>query len=295
MTRTFVLGGEREINRIGFGTMRLTGPQVPGFDDAITHVWRAPADRDAAIAVVRQAVELGVDLIDTADSYALGESEELLARALHPYREQIVIATKVGVARPSPVDWVPLGNPAYLRQQVELSLRRLRTERLDLLQLHRVDPAYPLADQVGALAELREQGKIALIGLSEVGVEQLAEAAAITPIAAVQNLYNLTDRHHEPVLDYARAHGIAFLPWFPLGAGHHAAAGGPLAEVAAELGASPVRVSLAWLLRHAPNTVPIPGTTSTAHLIDNIAAGDLTLSDDQYRRLSTVAASTVPG
>ncbi|GAB4585279.1 aldo/keto reductase [Nocardia sp. IFM 10818] len=293
MSATFELGGDLRVNRIGYGTMRLAAAPEPGFDPGPGHIWRAPEQRDSAVAVLRRAVELGVNLIDTADSYALGENEELVAEALHPYREDVVVATKVGVLRPSPTEWVPLGHPAYLRQQAELSLRRLKLDRIDLLQLHRIDPAVPLADQIGALKQLVDEGKARHIGLSEATVDQLREAAEITPIASVQNLYNLGDRHHEDVVDYAAAHGIAFIPFFPVAMGAHAAAEGPLAEVAAELGATPAQTSLAWLLHRSPTLLPIPGTTSLAHLEENVAAGAVRLSDEQFARLSAVAPAEV--
>ncbi|MEU6586367.1 aldo/keto reductase [Nocardia sp. NPDC046763] len=291
MTTEIQLGGVFTVNRIGYGTMRL-GAQEPGFDEAMLHVWRAPADRQAALALLRHAVESGVNLIDTADAYALGETEELIAEALAPYRDDVVVATKVGAVHPTPTEWIPLGHPAYLRQQAELSLRRLRTDRIDLLQLHRIDPAYPLADQVGALRQLVDEGKVRHIGLSEVSVEEIRAAAAIAPIASVQNLYNLTHREAEDVVEYTAAQGIAFLPWFPLGSGAHAAETGVLAEVAAEVAATPVQVSLAWLLHRSPTMLPIPGTTSPAHLEQNIAAAGIRLSDAQFERLSNVAAPT---
>ncbi|GAB0104878.1 aldo/keto reductase [Nocardia sp. JMUB6875] len=285
----FQLGGDLPVNRIGYGTMRLAAAPEPGFEPGMGHIWRAPTDRAAAVAVLRRAVELGANLIDTADSYGLGENEELVAEALHPYREDVVIATKIGVLRPSPTEWVPLGHPDYLRQQAELGLRRLKLDRIDLLQLHRIDPNYPLADQIGALARLVEEGKARHIGLSEATVEQLREAAAIAPIASVQNLYNLGDRHHEDVVDYAAAHGIAFIPFFPVAGGAHAGPDSPLAEVAAEVGATPAQVSLAWLLHRSPTLLPIPGTTSLAHLEENLAAGAVSLTPDQFERLSALA------
>ncbi|SUA80870.1 Putative oxidoreductase YdbC [Nocardia otitidiscaviarum] len=290
---TFALGGDLRVNRIGFGTMRLAAPPEPGTDPGMGHIWRAPADRDAAVAVLRRAVELGANLIDTADSYALGENEELVAAALRPYREDVVVATKVGVVRPGPLEWVPLGHPAYLRQQAELSLRRLGLDRIDLLQLHRIDPNVPLADQIGALKQLVDEGKVRHIGLSEASVAQLREAAAITPIASVQNLYNLGDRHHEDVVDYAAAQGIAFIPFFPVAMGAHAAPDGPVAAVAAEVGATPAQTALAWLLRRSPTVLPIPGTTSLAHLEENLAAARVTLNDEQFERLSAVAPPVV--
>ncbi|MEC3952422.1 aldo/keto reductase [Nocardia sp. CDC153] len=289
MTTTLRLGGDLEVGRIGYGTMRLA-PQESDFDPGVFHVWRAPADRRAAIAVLRRAVESGVNLIDTADVYALGDIEELIAEALAPYRDDVVIATKVGAVHPSPTEWLPLGHPAYLRQQAELCLRRLRVDHIDLLQLHRVDPEYPLEDQLGALHRLVTEGKVRHIGLSEVSVDQIRAAAEIVPIASVQNLYNLTHRAADDVVEYAAAQGIAFLPWFPVAAGAHATADGPLADVAAELGATPVQVSLAWLLHRSPTMLPIPGTASPTHLDENIAAARIELSDSQFERLSALTA-----
>ncbi|MGW4774514.1 aldo/keto reductase [Nocardia sp. NPDC004278] len=289
MTNTLQLGGELTVSRIGYGTMRLA-PQEPGFDTSVFHVWRAPADRQAAVAILRRAVESGVNLIDTADAYALGEIEDLIADALAPYRDDIVVATKVGAVHPTPTEWLPLGHPAYLRQQTELCLRRLRLDHIDLLQLHRIDPAYPLEDQMGALQQLVSEGKARHIGLSEVSVDQIRAAAEIAPIASVQNLYNLTYRDADDVLEYTAAQGIAFLPWFPVAAGAHAAATGTLADIAAELGATPVQVSLAWLLHRSPTMLPIPGTASLAHLDQNIAAARIQLSENQFERLSAIAA-----
>ncbi|MFF2086103.1 aldo/keto reductase [Nocardia sp. NPDC058176] len=279
---TFTLGGDLPLRRIGYGTMRLAdGPQSPGGADA--PIWTAPTDRAAALAVLRRAVELGVNLIDTADAYALGAGEELIAEALHPYRDEVVVSTKVGIVRPSPTEWVPLGNPAYLRQQAELSLRRLRTDRIDLLHLHRLDPAYPIADQVGALAQLQQEGKVRHIGLSEVTVDQLTEARRVAPIAAVQNLYNLATRDHDAVIDYTATHDIAFLPFFPATLGDTAST---VAAVATELGATPTQTALTWLLHRSPNVIPIPGTTSPTHLAENVAASALRLTDAQFTRLT---------
>ncbi|MDT0341479.1 aldo/keto reductase [Streptomyces litchfieldiae] len=268
--------GDFEVGRIGFGAMRLASDGT---------IWEAPADRESAVALLRRAVELGVKLVDTADAYALGANEELIAEALHPCADDVVIATKGGVARPGPAEWVPLGRPEYLRQQAELSLRRLRREVIDLYYLHRVDPQVPLADQVGALAELRKEGKIRHIGLSEVTVGQVEEARGIAPIAAVQNLYNLTDRTHEAVVDHADRNGIAFVPFFPIAIGDHAKADSPVAAVAAEVGATPAQTALAWLLHRSPHVFPIPGTTSRAHLEENVAAAGLTLTEEQFTRL----------
>ncbi|PPJ15701.1 oxidoreductase [Nocardia nova] len=289
MTTTFQLGGELTVGRIGYGTMRLA-EQEAGFDSSVLHVWRASADRQAAIALLRRAVESGVNLVDTADAYALGETEELIAEALAPYRDDVVVATKVGAVHPTPTEWIPLGHPAYLRQQAELCLRRLKLDHIDLLQLHRIDPAFPLADQIGALHRLVSEGKVRHVGLSEVSVDQIRSAAEITPIASVQNLYHLTHRDAEDVVDYTAAQGIAFLPWFPVASGAHAADTGVLADIAAELGATPVQVSLAWLLHRAPSILPIPGTTSPTHLDQNIAASRIQLSDNQFDQLSAIAA-----
>ncbi|MFC9895880.1 aldo/keto reductase [Nocardia sp. NPDC127579] len=288
MGTEFLLGGELKVNRIGYGAMRLAAAPEPGFEAGMGHIWRAPVDRPAAHAVLRRAVESGVNLIDTADSYALGENEELVAEALHPYRDGVVIATKVGVARPSPTEWVPVGHPAYLRQQAELSLRRLRLDRIDLLQLHRVDPSVPLADQIGALHQLREEGKVRHIGLSEVTLDQLREAEQITPIASVQNMYNLAQRGHDPVVDYAAERDIAFIPFFPVAGGEHTGPDGPVAAVATEIGATPAQTALAWLLRRSPTILPIPGTTSVEHLAENLAATELSLTDEQFERLAAI-------
>ncbi|TCM49117.1 aldo/keto reductase [Kribbella sp. VKM Ac-2568] len=266
--------GELTVRRLGFGAMRLTG-------------YRPEPDRTQAVQVARRAVELGVTFIDTADAYGIGANEELLAEALHPYAEDLVIATKIGHTRPSPGEWKPVGRPEYLRQAAELSLRRLKIERIDLLQLHRIDPAVPLADQLGALAQLRQEGRVRHLGLSEVTVEQLEEARRMIDVVSVQNRYNLTDREHESVLDYCTQEGIAFIPWFPIANGSHATSV-ELAEMAAELDATPAQVSLAWLLHRSPVVVPIPGTKSEAHLTENVAAAQLRLSADQLARLTSM-------
>ncbi|MEV6930480.1 aldo/keto reductase [Dactylosporangium sp. NPDC051485] len=276
---TIDIAGEFTVNRIGFGAMRLADGDI----------WGGPADRPAAVAVLRRAVELGVNLIDTADAYSLGANEELIAEALHPYRDDLVIITKAGVSRPSPAleEWIPLGRPEYLRQQAELSLRRLRLERIDVFMLHRVDPAVPFADQIGALQQLQDEGKIAAIGLSEVDVAQIEEASAIAPITAVQNLYNLGARHHEAVVDHCERNGIAFMPFFPIAVGEHAKQdGGPVARVAKEVGATPAQVALAWLLHRSPVITPIPGTSSVAHLEENVAAQQVRLGDAELAVLA---------
>ncbi|MEU3445182.1 aldo/keto reductase [Streptomyces griseoincarnatus] len=273
---SFTIGGELKVNRLGYGTMQLTGPGV----------WGPYPDQEAGVRVLRRAVELGVTLFDTADSYGPGTAEELLREALHPYPEDVVIATKAGLTRPGPGQWRSDGRPDYLRRQAESSLRRLGLERIPLFQLHRIDPSVPFEDQMGVLKELRDEGKVAHVGLSEVGVEELERARAIVPIASVQNLYNVAQRDSEDVLRYAEAHDIAFLPWFPLATGQLARPGGPLDRIASHLNASPSQAALAWLLRRSPVVVPIPGTSSVAHLEDNVAAAALNLSQEDFEALS---------
>jgi aryl-alcohol dehydrogenase-like predicted oxidoreductase len=270
LSKTVVLGGDLEVPRLGFGAMRLTG------------------DPDAAdgVAVARRAIELGVRFLDTADSYDLGENEALLAEALHPYPDDLVIATKGGQVNLGS-DWIPLGRPEYLRQQAELSLRRLRLDRIDLYQLHRVDPKVPLADQIGALRTLQDEGKVRHVGLSEVTVEQLEEARAVTPIAAVQNLYNLTNRRSEAVLEYCERNGIAFIPWLPIAPSVRG--GSSQVNTAAQRhGATPAQIALAWLLHRSPIVLPIPGTSSIKHLEENAAASDIHLTPDDLTLLDAV-------
>ncbi len=270
--KTFPIGGERVVHRMGFGAMHL--PASP--DEA----------RRDAIAVARRAVDLGVTLIDTAHLYGWGANEELLAEALHPYPEELLIATKVGVAPPTPAHEADLcGRPEFLRAQVDDGLRRLRLERLDLLQLHRVDPKVPLADQVGTLRDLRDAGKIGHIGLSEVTVAQLQEAREIVEIASVQNRYSLLDREHEAVVDACAAAGIAFLPWRPVHPATLSRDADGRGAVASELGATPAQVALAWLLHRSPVILPIPGTASLAHLEENLASVHLDLTEEQRARL----------
>jgi pyridoxine 4-dehydrogenase len=272
---TLTIGGDLPVHRLGFGAMRLTGPPA----------W---LDRSTAIAIARRAVELGVTFIDTADSYDLGDNEELLAEALHPYRPGVVIATKGGHINLGH-EWIPLGRPEYLRQQAELSLRRLRLDRIDLYQLHRIDPTVPLADQIGALRRLQDEGKVRHVGLSEVTVDQLTQAERITPIASVQNRYNLTDRRSEDVLQYCQQRGIAFIPWLPVAPAATARVAGRISAVADRLGATRAQVALAWLLRRSPVMLPIPGTSSRAHLEENVAAAGLSLSDQDFAQLATGA------
>lgn len=278
---TFTLGGDLTVNRLGFGAMRLTGKGV----------WGPPADRDECIRVLRRAVELGVTFIDTADSYGPYISEELIHEALHPYPDDLVIATKAGLLRTGPDVWVPLAKPAYLRQEVEMSLRRLEVETIDLFQLHRVDPDYTIAEQVGELAALQREGKIRHIGLSEVDIDTLRAAQQEATIVSVQNMYNLTVRQSEPLLDVATDEGIGFIPWFPLAAGPLAAQDGPLQTIAAEHGATASQLALAWLLKRSPAMLPIPGTSRVAHLEENVAAADITLTDAEFETLSAAGAA----
>jgi pyridoxine 4-dehydrogenase len=277
-TTAFSIGGDLKVRRLGFGAMHLSTEPGPA--------------REASVAVARRAVELGVTLIDTAYLYGGGANEELLAEALHPYADGLLITTKVGVARSGPSDeWKLDGRPAVLRDQVEQALRRLRVERIELLQLHRIDPETPLADQVGTLQDLRNEGKIGRIGLSEITVDELDQAREIVDIASVQNRYNLLDREHEPVLAACEAAGIAFLPWRPVAWGESATRA-EVAAVAAEIEATPTQVALAWLLGHSPVILPIPGTTRIDHLEENLAAERIALTPaqrDRLDRLSEVA------
>ncbi|GAA4811111.1 aldo/keto reductase [Streptomyces ziwulingensis] len=277
---TFRLGGDLEINRLGYGTMQLTGPGV----------WGWPKDRGEAVRVLRRAVELGVNFFDTADSYGPDVAEPLLREALHPYGDDIVIATKAGNTRQGPGLWTPVGRPAYLRQQAEMSLRHLGVERIDLFQLHRIDPDTPLEDQVGELKKLQDEGKIRHIGLSEVTVAQAEAAQRITPIVSVQNLYNLTDRSAEELLDWSAERGIGFIPWFPLATGKLSGEGSPLTELAKQHDATPAQLALAWLLKRSPVMLPIPGTSSVAHLEDNLAGATIELTDEEFAVLAEAGA-----
>jgi len=276
---TLTLGGDLTVRRLGFGAMRITGPGI----------WGDPPDRRAAIALLRRAVELGVDFIDTADSYGPFVSEDLIREALHPY-DGITIATKGGLVRPGPDHWVPVGSPYYLRQCVEMSLRRLGVDTIDLYQLHRIDTNVPLADQLGALARMQEKGKIRHIGLSQVSVEELAAAREIVDVVSVQNLYNVTQRDAEGVLDACEEQGLGFIPWFPVAAGPLARPDGPLGTVVARTGIPAAQLSLAWLLRRSPVMLPIPGTSSMEHLEENCAAADVVLDDVTFAELTALAA-----
>jgi aryl-alcohol dehydrogenase-like predicted oxidoreductase len=278
-TDTFSIGGDLPVHRLGYGAMQLPGPGV----------WGEPADPENARRVVRAAVEQGVDFIDTADSYGPVVSERIIAEALHPYPEGLVIATKAGLTRQGPGIWTPVGRPAYLKQQVELSLRTLRLERIELIQLHRIDGEVPLADQLGAFKELQEEGKVRHIGVSEVSVAELQEARSIVDVVSVQNLYNLTNRQSQDVLDHATEHGIGFIPWFPIATGDLAAPDSPVADIARELDATPSQVALAWLLQKSPVVLPIPGTKSVEHLTENLGAAQLRLSAEDMARLDALA------
>jgi pyridoxine 4-dehydrogenase len=272
---TFEIGGDLPVVRLGYGAMQLPGDGV----------WGWPEDPDNATIVLRRVVELGVTFIDTSNAYGPYVNEEQIKTALHPYADDLVIATKAGLVRPGPGAWAPLGVPAYLRQECELSLRRLGLERIDLYQLHRIDPQVPLEDQIGELRALQREGKIRHIGLSEVSVAELQAAQQIASIATVQNLYNLADRSAEPLLDYCEQQGIGFIPWFPLATGALAAADSPLSAAAREHQVSPAQLALAWLLRRSPVMLPIPGTSKVAHLESNVAAAAIELTDEEYAAL----------
>jgi pyridoxine 4-dehydrogenase len=283
---TFTLGGDLSVTRLGYGAMRVTGEGI----------WGDPPDREGAIALLRRVVELGVDLIDTADSYGPFVSEDLIREALHtgdrddPYGG-VTIATKGGLIRTGPGEWHQLGRPDYLRSACEMSLRRLDVERIDLYQLHRIDEQVPAEEQFGVLGELQEEGKIRHIGLSEVSVDELEHARRHLRIASVQNRYNLLDRGSENILDACEADGIGFLPWFPVAVGDLARPGGPLDAMASETGATPAQIALAWLLHRSPVMLPIPGTSSIAHLEENVAAAEVSLTDEQMATLDGLGGS----
>jgi aryl-alcohol dehydrogenase-like predicted oxidoreductase len=268
--------GTLTVHRLGFGSMQLTG----------SGVWGPPRDHESAVQVLRRSVELGVDLIDTADSYGPNVAEELIREALYPYPATLKIATKAGLTRSGPDQWEPCGRPDYLRQQCEGSLGRLGVERIDLFQLHRVDTKVPADEQYGLLKELRDEGKVAEVGLSEVSVAQIEAAQRIVPVVSVQNQYNIAQRNGEDVIDFCEQQQIGFIPWFPLGSGKLSRPGGPLDQVASELGATLSQVCLAWLLRRSAVMLPIPGTSSVAHLEENCAAAGLILTDQQYQELT---------
>jgi aryl-alcohol dehydrogenase-like predicted oxidoreductase len=277
---TFRIGGDLEVTRLGFGAMRIVGRGV----------WGPPRDRDEAIAVLRRLPELGVDLIDTADSYGPEISEALIGEALHPYGG-VRVATKGGFTRHGPDIWAAVGRPEYLRQCCLLSMRRLGVETIDLWQLHRIDPKVPREEQFALMRALQDEGKVRHLGLSEVSVEEIRAAQEHFHVATVQNLYNLTNRQSEDVLDYCEQQGIGFIPWFPLAAGKLAEPGGAVAEIAAAHDAAPGQVALAWLLARSPVMLPIPGTGSVAHLEENVAAAELELTSDELARLNAISGS----
>jgi len=272
---TFALGGDLPVHRLGYGAMRITGEGI----------WGPPADPDNAKRVLRRAVELGVDFLDTADSYGPQVSEDLIREALHPY-DGVVVATKGGLTRSGPGVWEQVGRPEYLRQCVEMSLRRLGVERLDLWQLHRIDEQVPVEDSLGAVKELRDAGKIRHVGLSEVTVAEIEQARKIVDVVSVQNLYNLGNRQSQDVLDYCEREGIGFIPWFPVAAGELARPGGLLDEIASDHDATHAQLALAWLLRRSPVMLPIPGTGSVEHLEQNCAAAGVELTDEEYDALT---------
>jgi pyridoxine 4-dehydrogenase len=276
---TFDIRDLGTVHRLGFGAMRITGPGI----------WGEPNDREVARSVVRRAVELGVDFIDTADSYGPAVSEEIIAEALYPYPAGLTIATKAGLARTGPQQWIPLGRAEYLRQQAELSLRRLKVDVLDLFQLHRIDRKVDRAEQFGVLKDLQDEGKVRALGLSQVSVDEIKAAQRVFTVATVQNRYNLTDRSSQDVLDYCEEQGIGFIPWAPVSAGELARPGGPVDIAAKELDATPAQVALAWVLQRSPVMLPIPGTGSVGHLEENLSAASLTLPADIVAALDAAA------
>jgi pyridoxine 4-dehydrogenase len=278
----FRIGGELRVTRLGFGAMRITG----------NGVWGEPPDRAGAIRVLRRAVELGVNFIDTADSYGPGVSEEIIAEALHPYPAGLVIATKGGYARPGPNQWVEDGRPEHLRAACEASLRRLRLDRIDLYQLHRIDPKVPVEDQLGTLRHLRAHGKIKDIGLSQVTVEQIQYARTIVPIVSVQNRYSLFDRGSEDVLEYCQREKMGFIPWFPLAAGRLSSSDSPISRIAARWKVTTSQIALAWLLGRSPVMLPIPGTSKVKHLEENVAAAELNIDADTMSELDGMARAS---
>jgi pyridoxine 4-dehydrogenase len=275
----FKIGGDMPVHRLGFGTMQLTGPGI----------WGEPRDRHECVAVLRKCLDLGINLIDTADSYGPYVAEELIREALHPYPRGLVIATKAGLVRTGPNEWHPLGRPEYLRQECEMSLRRLKVERIDLFQLHRIDPKVPAKEQFELLRDLRKEGKVRHVGLSECSVADIEAAAKVVPIATVQNRYNLTDRGSKDVLDHCTAKNIGFIPWFPLATGKLLQPGGPLEKIAHRLHASASQIALAWLLKKSPVMLPIPGTSSVKHLEENTQAATVELDDAAMGELDNLS------
>ena len=277
--KTFKIGGDLEVNRLGFGAMRLTGKGI----------WGEPKDVDEAERVLKRAVELGVNFIDTADSYGPAVSERLIGEALSPFAKGLVVATKAGFTRQGPDKWLPVGRPEYLAQQVEMSLRFLKTEVIDLWQLHRIDPKVPVEESLGVIAKLQQEGKIRHVGLSEVKPAEIDLARKVIEIVSVQNLYNVGDRQHEDVLEYCEKHGLAFIPWFPVAAGKLAQPGGKLDAIAKRHGATVAQLSIAWLLHRSPVMLPIPGTSSVAHLEENLKAKEIFLSEAELNEIEEAA------
>ncbi len=280
VAKTFKLGGDLEVNRLGFGAMRITGEGV----------WGPPKDPEGAKKLLQRSVELGVNFIDTADAYGPVVSEQLIGEALSPYANGVVIATKGGLTRQGPNKWIPVGRAEYLTQQVEMSLRHLKTDSIDLWQLHRIDPKVPVEESLGAVKRLQRAGKIKHVGLSEVKPQEIEQARKTVEIVSVQNKYNIGDRAHEDVVEYCEKNGIAFIPWFPVAAGELAKPGGKLDEAAKKHGATVSQLSLAWLLHHSPVILPIPGTSSVEHLEENVKAADVTLSDSEWKEIEAAAA-----
>ena len=277
--KTFKIGGDLEVNRLGFGAMRLTGKGI----------WGEPKDVDEAKRVLRRAVELGINFIDTADSYGPIVSERLIGEALSPYFNGLVVATKAGLTRQGPGQWLPVGRPEYLAQQVEMSLRFLKAEVIDLWQLHRIDPKVPVEESLGVIAKLQQEGKIRHVGLSEVKPAEIEQARKVIDIVSVQNLYNVGDRQHEDVLEYCEKDGLAFIPWFPVAAGKLAQPGGKLDAIAKRHDATVAQLSIAWLLHRSPVILPIPGTSSVGHLEENLKAAKISLSDSELREIESAA------
>jgi pyridoxine 4-dehydrogenase len=275
---TFKIGGDLEVTRLGYGAMRITGDGI----------WGPPKDHDKAIEVLKKLPELGVDFIDTANSYGPYVSEELICEALKPY-DGMTVATKAGLTRQGPNQWLPVGRPEYLRQECEMSLIRLGVDQIDLWQLHRIDRKVPREEQFGVMKELQDEGKVRHLGLSEVSVDDIKEAQEVFEVATVQNIYNLTNRQHEDVLEHCESEGIGFIPWFPLAAGDLAKPGGPVAEAAEAHDATPGQIALAWLLQHSEVMLPIPGTGSVEHLVENVAAADIELTDEEIATLDAAA------
>jgi aryl-alcohol dehydrogenase-like predicted oxidoreductase len=274
---TFAIGGDLPVHRLGYGAMQLTGPGI----------WGPPKDRDEALRVLRRSVELGVNFIDTADSYGPYVSEELIAEALHPYAKGVLIATKGGLVRTGPSQWHPVARPKYLRQQVEMSLRRLKLERIDLYQLHRIDPSTPVEDSLGELKAMQQEGKLRHIGLSEVSVRDIERARKVVNVVTVQNRYNIADRAHEDVLNHCEKERIGFIPWFPLATGSLARPGGVLDTMAHKHQSTPSQLALAWLLARSPVMLPIPGTSKVKHLEENMAGAELKLTKDELAALGS--------